>query len=50
MEDVNKQQLNFLSLSEVEYGSEEFGTKRIRLHLKKLQEKIIRNFKFDKST
>ena len=27
MGDVNKRRLNFLSLSEVEYGSKEFGSK-----------------------
>ena len=31
MEDVNKRRLNFLSLSELEYGST-----RVRLHLTKL--------------
>ena len=35
MEDVNKQQLKFLSPSELEYGSEEFGSKSVRLHLTK---------------
>ena len=36
MGDVNKRQLNFLPLSEFEYGSKEFGSKRVRLHLTKL--------------
>ena len=36
MEDVNKGRLNFLSLSELEYGSSAFSSKRVRLHLTKL--------------
>ena len=35
MEDVNKRRLKFLSPSELEYGSEEFGSKSVRLHLTK---------------
>ena len=35
MEDVNKRQLNFLPLSELEYVSQEFGLKRVRLRLTK---------------
>ena len=35
MEDVNKQRLKFFSPSELEYGSEEFGSKSVRLHLTK---------------
>ena len=35
MEDVNKERLKFLSPSELEYGSEEFGSKSVRLHLTK---------------
>ena len=36
MEDVNKRRAKFLCLSELEYGSWEFGSKRVRLHLKKI--------------
>ena len=36
MEDVNKRRLNFFSLAEPEYGSKEFGLKRVRLHLTKI--------------
>ena len=36
MGDVNKRRLNFLPLSEFDYGSKEFGSKRVRLHLTKL--------------
>ena len=35
MEEVDKRRLNFLSPSELEYGSKEFGLKRVRLHLTK---------------
>ena len=35
MEDENKGRLNFLSLSELEHGSYEFGSERVRLHLSK---------------
>ena len=35
MEDVNERQLNFLSFSKLECGSEEFGSKRVCLHLTK---------------
>ena len=35
MEDVNKGGRSFLSLSKLEYGSQEFGSKRVRLHLTK---------------
>ena len=36
MEDVNKRRVNFLSLSDLEYRSKEFGSNRVRLHLIKL--------------
>lgn len=32
MKEVNKRRLDFLSVSEHEYGSWEFGSKRVRLH------------------
>ena len=32
MEQVNKQQQNFISLSELEYGPLEFKFRRVRLH------------------
>ena len=35
MKDVNRRPPNFVSLSELEYGSSEFGSKRVRLHLTK---------------
>ena len=34
-EDVNKLLRNFLSLSEIGYGFEEFNSRRVRLHLTK---------------
>ena len=33
MDDIKKWMLNFLSLSELEYGSLEFGSKGVRSHL-----------------
>ena len=35
MEDVNKQRLNFISLSELEYGPLKFSFRRVRLQLTK---------------
>ena len=35
IEDVNKLRLNLISISELEYGSQEFGSKTVRLHLTK---------------
>ena len=35
MEYVNKQRRNFISLSELGYGSSEFNSRRVRLHLTK---------------
>ena len=36
MDDVNKRRLNFLSISELDFGSQEFGSTRVRLRLTKL--------------
>ena len=35
-EEVHKRRRNFLSLSELEYGSQEFAFRRVNLHLTKL--------------
>ena len=37
MENVNKQQQNFISLAELEYGPLEFKSRRVRIHLTKYE-------------
>ena len=37
MEDVNKRRLNFLSLFELEYGSQEFGSKEFAKEIERTQ-------------
>ena len=37
MENVNKQEQNFISLAELEYGPLEFKFRRVRIHLTKYE-------------